>query len=99
MSDEPKTDGRRRGSWLSTSLGSLLVAALIFGAYMGAYYSIATPTTLMRRHPSGGIGIEKHCVYASSYPKLAETIFGPAHQIDRHIRPATWRDSFEPNAK
>ena len=64
----------------------LAALLLLFGAYMGAYYTVLEDRAIVRPHFTATHYIP---VYRFA-PNVADDFFAPAHRVDRWIRPRRW---------
>ena len=81
----------RRSNATANIAAILLVIALLPAGYMGAYYLMLDNSADSFDSVLFALGGEKRPVYRVRNEFVAD-IFWPAHQIDRSIRPAHWRD-------
>jgi hypothetical protein len=87
MTDKP--DGKHRGLW-----AWIAFVPILFAAYMGAYYVLASPSYVIFYSPAPIFSSrgKPHVTYRFG-GTVAEKIFALAHEFDRRvIRPNKWSD-------
>jgi hypothetical protein len=91
-----KSDGKRWGQWA----WMVAFVPILFAAYMGAYYALASPDYAIAYMPApiySTHGSIKPLVRYRFGGPVAEKIFALAHDFDRRvIRPDKWRDPPHP---
>jgi hypothetical protein len=96
MADKP--DGKRWG-WLTT----FWVGIVLFAAYMGAYYFTVNQCFIHVLSPEGATMLRtSDCTYAVARQRLPDavgTFLGPAHRIDRILRPEIWVEDWPDRPK
>jgi hypothetical protein len=92
MTPEKKTIGNRRRSpdneGMTRALVAIALALLSPFIYGGAYLAMLSNFSTFEVHESGGVD--------GPFPRyrfgndVAQTIFAPAHAVDRKLRPGRW---------